>query len=138
MSYIPARPKRTRPDFSLTIINIVFLMLLFYLATGSLIKQNELQADIPFTTDLPLERLPRPLLLATADGRFFLDGNAIERQSMGEAARLAMRKSAYLNVLAEQSMSASDIISILAEIQAAGLPARLVTLHDRPEAKAAR
>jgi biopolymer transport protein ExbD len=138
MSYIPARPKRTRPDFSLTIINIVFLMLLFYLATGSLIKQNELQADIPFTTDLPLERLPRPLLLVTADGRFFLDGNAIERKSMGEAARLVMRKSAYLNVLAEQSMSAGELISILAEVQAAGLPARLVTLHDRPDAKAAR
>lgn len=131
MSYIPARPKRTRPDFSLTIINIVFLLLLFYLATGSLIKQNELTADIPFTRDMPLERLPRPLLLAAADGSLFLDGKPISLGDLREAAPRAVGDRPYLNVLAERTLAADSLLAILAEAQAAGVPARLVTLRER-------
>src|SRR5690606_36275072 len=61
MSLLPPPRRRRKPDFSLTTVNIVFLLLLFYLATGSLIKKSELETDIPVTEELPLERLPRPL-----------------------------------------------------------------------------
>ena len=59
MTIIPAPPQRRKPDFTLTMINIVFLLLLFFLTTGSLTNRNEAQADIPFTTDLPLESMYR-------------------------------------------------------------------------------
>ncbi len=49
MPIIPAPPPRRKPDFTLTMINIVFLLLLFFLTTGSLTNRNEAQADIPFT-----------------------------------------------------------------------------------------
>jgi biopolymer transport protein ExbD len=137
MSYIPVRPKRTRPDFSLTIINIVFLLLLFYLATGSLIKQNELMADIPFTKDMPLERLPRPLLLATADGTLFLDGREIALDAVRPTAPAVVGDRPHLNVLAERTLPADRLLAILAEVQAGGVSARLVTLRAPPEKGAA-
>lgn len=137
MSHIPVRPKRTRPDFSLTIINVVFLLLLFYLATGSLIKQNELMADIPFTRDMPLERLPRPLLLAAADGTLFLDGREIALDAVRQTAAAAVGDRPYLNVLAERTLPAENLLAILAEVQAAGVSARLVTVREPPAKDAA-
>ncbi|MCO5082349.1 MAG: biopolymer transporter ExbD [Rhizobiaceae bacterium] len=136
MSYIPARPKRARHDFSLTIINIVFLLLLFYLATGSLIKQNELTADIPFSKDMPLERLPRPLLLAAADGTLFLDGQPVSLDALKEIAPQAVGDRAYLNILAERTLPATSLVAILAEVDAGGVAARLVTLRERRDGSA--
>jgi len=133
MSYIAAKPKRHRPDFALTIINIVFLLLLFYLTTGSLIKQNELAADIPFTRDMPLEKLPRPLLLAAADGGLFLDGRPVAMDELRAAVPMAVGERPYLNILAERTMTADRLLTILAEVQAAGAPARLVTLREAAE-----
>jgi biopolymer transport protein ExbD len=128
--YIPSRPQRQRHDFSLAVINIVFLLLLFYLATGSLIKQNELQADLPFTRDLPLERLPRPLLLVAADRSLFLDGVPLSTGQLPEAARAAAASSGFLNVLAERSMPGRDFLDLVARIDAAGVPVRIVTVRD--------
>lgn len=130
MSYIPSRPKRSRPDFSLTIINIVFLLLLFYLATGSLIKQNELETDIPVTRDLPLERLPRPLLLISADRALFLDGAPVDIAKLTEAVRDAKGTGGRINILAERSMAGRDFLDLLALVDAAGVPIRIVTLHE--------
>lgn len=133
MTLIPKPPRRARPDFSLTTVNIVFLLLLFYLATGTLITRNELEADIPITKDLPLERLPRPLLLI-GDGALFLDGRAIPAGEAAAAARAALEaqpKARFLNVLAERTMPAGAFLSIVARIQAEGVPVRVVTLHER-------
>lgn len=132
MSLIQTPPKRTRPDFSLTIINIVFLLLLFYLATGSLIRPQEIEAEVPFTKDIPLERLPRPLLLAAADGRLFLDGVPVRLSELGSVVRTQVPSGAPLNVLAERSMTADAMLKILAKIQAAGVATQLVTLREPP------
>ena len=129
MSYIPSRPKRQRPDFSLTVINVVFLLLLFYLATGSLIKQSELEADVPITQDLPLEHLPRPLLLVTADRSLFIDGTPISMEGLPDAAQKAAENSRFLNVLAERTMTGRDFLDILARIDNAGVTVRIVTLR---------
>ena len=129
MSYIPSRPKRQRPDFSLTVINVVFLLLLFYLATGSLIKQSELEADVPITQDLPLEHLPRPLLLVTADRLLFIDGAPVSMEDLPEAALKAVKNSQFLNVLADRTMRGRDFLGILARVETAGVAARIVTLR---------
>ena len=129
MSYIRARSKRPRHDFSLTIVNVVFLLLLFYLATGSLIKQNELEAEVPFTRDLPLERLPRPLLLITETGALALDGVPVAPSELAHLARAAVEGSPFLNILPERSMSGREFLRILAALEAERVPLRIVTLR---------
>ena len=138
MSIIPVQRRRPKPDFSLTIINIVFLLLLFYLATGSLVKQSELEADVPVTADLPLERLPRPILLVTAGSELLLDGRPVSRPELAEAARAAVQAQnvTFLNVLADRTMPASAFLDVLAGAGASGVPLRIVTLR-RPLAPAA-
>jgi len=139
VSYIPDPRRRTKPDFSLTIVNIVFLLLLFYLATGAIVSQSEIEADVPVTVDLPLESLPRPLLLIAADG-LFLDGRAVSRGDLTAAIRTALEsrpEAAFLNVLAERSMPATKFLDIVAEAGRAGVPIRIVTLRHRPPSQAA-
>ena len=79
MKIISDPAPRRRQDFTLTMINIVFLLLLFFLTTGSLSNREETQATVPETHTLPMERLPRPLLLLETDGRLLLDGQAVSR-----------------------------------------------------------
>jgi biopolymer transport protein ExbD len=129
VSYIPSRPKRQRPDFSLAVINIVFLLLLFYLATGRLITHGELMTDVPLTQHLPLDHLPRPLLLVTADGSLFLDGAPVLMDALPGAARKAADNSRFLNILAERTVQADKFVDILARINTANVPVRIVTLN---------
>ena len=129
MSFLPRPRKRARPDFSLAIINIVFLLMLFYLATGSLIKPAELAADAPVTRDLPLELLPRPLLLVEAEGALFIDGVPVAKEALADAARNAAAEAGALNVLADRSLSARDLFDIIAQVEAGGVPLRIVTLR---------
>lgn len=134
MPIIPAPPPRRKPDFTLTMINIVFLLLLFFLTTGSLTNRNEAQADIPFTKDLPLEKLPRPLLLLAADGSLFLDGKAQPRATLTLDAKAALAATgdpdAALNLLAQKEMAARDFLEVAQELRTGGVTVQIVTLHQ--------
>ncbi|PZO80855.1 MAG: biopolymer transporter ExbD [Mesorhizobium amorphae] len=130
MRFLPPPRKRFRHDFSLTIINVVFLLLLFYLATGSLIKGVELGTNAPLTADLPLDRLPRPLLLLAADGSLFLDGAALAPADFMTAARRASEGAPFLNVLAERSGAGTEFLRLLAQLDQGGIRTRIVSLHS--------
>jgi len=137
VSIIPVQPRRPTPDFTLNIINIVFLLLLFYLVTGSLAKQVEMEADVPVTADPPLERLPRPLLMATASGNLYIDGQPVALADVSEAARKAFagrQEAGFLNILADRSMPAGTFLDILARAGTSGAPLRIVTMRKRLEA----
>jgi biopolymer transport protein ExbD len=131
LSYIREPRRRPKPDFSLTIVNIVFLLLLFYLTAGTLVSQSEFEAAAPVTADLPLDRLPRPLLVVGTNG-LFIDGRAIGRKALAAAVDEAMdAKAGFLNVLAEKDMPAGEFLDIVGEAGLADIPIRIVTLRDR-------
>lgn len=131
MSIFSRPRRRSRPDFSIAVINIVFLLLLFYLATGSLMKPAEMTADTPVTHDLPLELLPRPLLLVSADRSLFLDGVPVGFAELAEAVRAATAEAGVLNVLADRAMPAREFLDVLARLDAGGVAMRIVTLHAK-------
>lgn len=130
MVSIPRPRKRPKPDFSLAVINIVFLLLLFYLVTGSLMRPGEMQADAPVTSELKPDLLPRPLLVIAADGGLLLDGISIDRAALGTAAQGAVGEGGVLNVLADRSMSGRAFLEFLAELDAGGVPMRIVSLRS--------
>ena len=137
MRYIPAPPRKSKPHFSLSTINIIFLLLLFYLVSGSLLQQAEREADLPVTHDLPIEQLPRPLLLLTQDA-LVLDGRPIGQAALADAVLEAMAGTPpreFLNVLAERDVSATRLLQLVGHLQGAGVEVRLVTLRDvaRPD-----
>ena len=137
MKVIPDPAPRRHNDFTLAMINIVFLLLLFFLTTGSLINPEEKQSTIPFTRNLPLEKLPRPLLLMEADGSLFLDGRAVSRDGLVEAARAALeatgRADTPLSLLAQRDMAAAGFLNVAETLRAAGFGLQVVTLREPAE-----
>ncbi len=126
---LPPAPRR-QPDFSLAIVNIVLLLVFFFLITGSLVQQGETEVDLAETSALPLERLPRPLLLIDAAGAMALDGQGVTAD--GLAAALGPDRPEALYLLADAGLPADRLLGLTARPDLAGISLRLVTLHRRP------
>ena len=126
----PPQP-RWRGDFILPMINIVFLLLLFFLTAGSLANRNEAQSAIPITATLPLERLPRPLLLVQSDGSLELDGRPATRDEVVRSLRNGATGESALSVsvLADPDMPATTLLTLVDALRADGVGIRLVTLR---------
>ena len=130
---LPRKP-RQRMDFALPTINVIFLLMLYFLVAGTLAEHDELSIEPPQTTPLPSERLPRPLLLVTDDGRLLLDGLPLEQPDLAAwaPAALADTGAAELNLLVPAGMAAEPFLALLARLDAAGVPVRLVTVERPP------
>ncbi|MBT0957252.1 biopolymer transporter ExbD [Alphaproteobacteria bacterium KMM 3653] len=126
------RPPR-RPDFGLAQVNIVLLLVLFFLVVGTIVETDELSVDLSKTEDLPLERLPRPLLLIAPDGTWALDGQAMSAAEVAEAlsAPAAEGQPNAVYILAPQDLPADSLIAAMEALVPTGRAVSLVTLKDK-------
>jgi biopolymer transport protein ExbD len=135
----PPIPRHRKLDFALPTINVIFLLMLYFLLAGTIAHRNELQVVPPETSHFPVDRLPRPLLLISDDGSFALDGQPLKSTDLVSAARTALEADQIaapeLNILAPADMPATRFLSVLATFNAAGVPVRVVTL-DKSAAQA--
>jgi biopolymer transport protein ExbD len=127
------RKKTPSADFSLAIINVVFLLLFFFILTGTVVQRVEMEVRAPNTENLPLERLPRPLIVVSDHGTLHLDGKEIS----GSALLDKINKSGanndgefkQLNVLADGRLSAKIFLASIDFLHRSGLPVRIVTVR---------
>ena len=122
-------PRRKEADFSLAIVNIVLLLVFFFLITGSLVQNGEIEIDLAETAELPLERLPRPLLLIDATGAMALDGVPLQADQIAASLGETLPEALYL--LADGGLSADRLMALMTRPDLAGLSLRLITLHVR-------
>lgn len=131
LSFLPrTRSQRGRLDFALPTINIIFLLMLYFLVAGTLAQRNELNVAPPETSRYPADRLPRPLLLITDEG-YVLDGLPIEPDMLVSAARGALDRARVgeLNILTSATYRAEPFLALLAQFDAMAVPVRLVTVE---------
>ena len=136
-SHVPLRPQlalpqRRKPDFSLSTVNIVLLLVLFFLIVGAPADQAERQIDLPITRDLPLDVLPRPLLLVEqGSAALVLDGVVVSRealvQSVGEGGL------DRLHLLVSRDHPAQEVLDLTADLTHAGAEVVMVTLRLPPQ-----
>lgn len=150
---LETKPVSRTLDFSLTSVNIVFLLLLFFLTAGTLLQDAESEISAPRTEELPLGRLPRPLLSINQQGDLFLDGQATaldtlltlaaDRSRQGPASGSAVSGPGgneqtstedvlpILHIMPDQNLQASKFLDIVKTIRAAGVwNITLVTIRD--------
>lgn len=134
-SRLHAPRPRPKLDFPFATINVILLLLFFSLLTGSIIGRNETALAPPVTTDLPLERLPRPLLLVAADGSLLLDEAPVELEKVVEIMRGSARdgKPAVLSIIADRAFPAAPFLAIVQHLRGEGIPVRIVTLSSRAQ-----
>ena len=130
---LTARKAAPTADFSLAIINVVFLLLFFFILTGSVVQRSEMEVRAPFTKNLPLERLPRPLIVISQNNELFLDGLLISEQNLNlkisRSPDGAEPKFKTLNILADGKLSAKSFLKIVDRLRKSGLPVRIVTVR---------
>lgn len=120
-------------DVSLAIVNIVLLLIFFFLATGRLLNPVGPDIDLSQTTDLPLDVLPSPILVVGTDGGWSLDGAPLAPDLLA-AAVATFDTPARLHLLIDRGAPASALLDLVGRPELAEVDLRLVTLHRRTTA----
>ncbi|MFT6223506.1 MAG: biopolymer transport protein ExbD [Paracoccaceae bacterium] len=121
---------RPPPDFGLAQVNIVLLLVLFFLVVGTIVETSEMAVDLSQTSDLPLERLPRPLLLITQEGGWSLDGEKLSHPDVIARLTENVDQATTVHILAPRDMPADMLIVAMQALQVTGLGVTLVTLKS--------
>ncbi len=128
---LPAVSRKTKLDTSLAIVNIVLLLIFFFLATGSIMNSPNFGVDLSETTELPIDMLPKPILIVADDGGLSLNGEPI----LSEDLAIALIDDPVVHLMMQRNASAHDLIEILGREDLFATEIRLVTVHvDEPEA----
>jgi biopolymer transport protein ExbD len=122
---LPRPSEPIRPDVSLFIVNIVLLLILFFLATGSLVSTPDEGVRISETRDLPIDQLPKPVLIVEDDGSLTLDGEELSADGLPQA----MVGHSVLHVLIDRTAPALDLLKLVNRPGMENLDIRLVTIH---------
>ncbi len=88
------RPRRQdEPEITLTpLIDVVFLMLIFFMVSTTFLRQADLEVTLPEASREPAERTAEPIELAiNADGEFFVNGRALVNSQL-ETVRRALEQ----------------------------------------------
>lgn len=124
---LPVRRKPVAIDVSLAIVNIVLLLIFFFVVAGQNIAR-EGDLDLSETQYLPVEQLPSPILVIDEQGGWSLDGEpvtpdllpiALEQQGAGHV----------LYLIIDRAAPASRLIEVLNRPELQGFDVRLVTLN---------
>lgn len=126
-SLLPAKSAKARPDLSLAIVNIVLLLILFFMVTGSFTAPRGTEVSLAETEDLPIDSLPRPILILEPGGGMTLDGEPVDPALLGTV----LNGAPLLHVLIDRDRSAFDLLDLLARDDLGDPEIRLVTLHRR-------
>ncbi|MEQ8397489.1 biopolymer transporter ExbD [Thalassobaculum sp.] len=118
-------------DRVLPLINVVFLLLIFFMVVGSL------SATDPFAIAPPQSSNGEPgdpkdiVLLIGTDGRLALDGRVLEAASLKSAMteRLVDAPAQEVHVKADGAAAATEVVGVMETLRAAGVErVRLMTV----------
>ena len=125
---LPSRKAARGPDVSLAIVNIVLLLIFFFLATGQLLNPPTRGVEISETTDLPIDQLPSPILIVRENGDWALDDAPVDPEILG-AALSTLQAPFTLHILIGRDAPASSLLDILDRTELDGIEVKLVTLR---------
>jgi len=125
---LPKRKQAVGLDVSLAIVNIVLLLIFFFLATGQLLNPPTQGVEISETTELPLDQLPAPILIVRDDGNWELNDQAVNPDILG-AAIAELEAPFPLHVLIGRDAPATSLLEILDRPELEDVEIKLVTLR---------
>ncbi len=118
----------------LPLINVVFLLLIFFMLAGSLTAMDPFEVRPPESASDAPDEEQSLLVLVGADGRLALDGQVLEAAALREAvaARLATAPDLSTRLKADASAEAVRVVEVMELLQTAGVRhLQLLTVRDR-------
>lgn len=133
MILLPPKRNRSMDDNILPIINIVFLLLIFFVLAGAITRSAPFDLTLPASQQSEDRAVPEDKVLSiAADGRLAFNGETIEPPALLDA--LAdWPADVALQVRADSGLKARRLSTILLQLRAAGIAeVRLLTQHETP------
>ena len=118
-----ARSRRRNEDERiLPLINVVFLLLIFFMLAGRFSASDPFEVEPPRSVSQGAATERDILVLVGADGRLALDGEIIEAAALGAAVadRLSPDKEMRLWLKADGSAEATRVVEVMELLRAAG------------------
>lgn len=121
----------TLAENTIPLINVVFLMLIFFLIAGSLAAPLAPGLAPPETATLPPAPARSDVVQIVASGEIYYLGETLGREAL--LARLAEIGPPDIRLIADKALPADDLIALLEALRAAGHEKiRLMTLAGAP------
>lgn len=122
----PMRKRRAAGDISLAIVNIVFLLIFFFMLIGQeAVTQGSLR--LPQTGQLDGAQIPSNVLVVQSDGEWLLGGAPILPELLGAALGPA---GGTVYLMLDRDAPAELLLQTLARPELADYDLRLVSLRD--------
>ncbi len=120
---LPAMPRRSvnSEDNILPLINVVFLLLIFFMVSGTLIQEPPFALTPPTTEHAEALESQSEYLAIGADGRLAWIGEAIEPEALADRLSQREQPDAPLQVRADRRLEARALTELLAELRAGGV-----------------
>ncbi|BEH12827.1 MULTISPECIES: ExbD/TolR family protein [Marinobacter] len=104
-------------DALLPLINLVFLLLMFFIVAGQLTEDP--LPELPGSSQLKEERAPEADLMVKADGSWTVGGETVSRDRL-LASLPEPEDQASLRIAADQSLTMADLEDLLGVLEAGG------------------
>lgn len=113
-----ARRQSTKPEPTTALINVVFLILIFFMVSGSLNRPQASGIEFAKTTDLECCQTPDALIISD-DGKLFFDGREVASVEAFLASDPGMTKRT-IRLLPDESLPAIKLLRITADLKSDG------------------
>jgi len=121
MRFEPPRP-RNDDERILPLVNVVFLLLIFFMLAGRLAASDPFSIEPPRSTSEGPVEVREPVVLLAADGRLALDGAAVQDEAFESALaqRLAEGRHTRVRLKADGRAEATRVVALMERLRAAG------------------
>ncbi len=112
---IQTRNKR-KTDFSMaSMSDIVFLLLIFFMLTSTLVAPNAIKLLLPASNSRTIEKPPKIIISINQDMDYFLQGVQVDEQSLenGLLGMLAGKESASIRLEADKNIPVQYIVNVI-------------------------
>ncbi|HEY9038881.1 MAG TPA: biopolymer transporter ExbD [Roseovarius sp.] len=123
------KPRSTKGEPTIALINIVFLMLIFFMVSGTLARPLDASLNLVRTADLE-RRAPPDALVVHADGRLSYQGRNIAAAADYLASLPEAKRADAVRLVPDRDLPAAELVSIAAELRAAGAE-RVIVVTER-------
>jgi biopolymer transport protein ExbD len=120
---LPLRPRRRLIGLT-PLIDVVFILLLFFMLASSLTRLHAVPLDTPITEVAKVERHPTLLLRIKADGQLDLNGKRLDSQALIDRLRARLQQTPDLRVLVQpaDAVRLQVTLQVFDQLAAAGVP----------------
>ncbi|MBU2090993.1 MAG: biopolymer transporter ExbD [Alphaproteobacteria bacterium] len=121
-------------DGMIPLINIVFLLLIFFMLAGKLTQADPFQITPPLSQSSALPDAAPGTILVGAEGQLALAGQAMEIEALIEAVKALKAEdlAAALRLKADEKADAGQVITVMERLREAGIERLLLLTTTLP------